>query len=265
VKSAYQIQQLVPNGFCQRPSLNNRRMGTPKAASMGGKIMNRTHMLRAILCVGASATALFGAPAAFAQDSDPLVADNEIVVTAQRREESANSIGMGIQAFSGEQLDQLHVTDVRDLSSVAPSFSVQQSYQGVPIYTLRGIGFNTINLSATSTVGSYVDEVAYPFPFMMTGPIFDLQRVEVLKGPQGTLYGRNTTAGLVDFITNRPSDEIEASLTTEFGNYQTHNLEGFFTAPINESLRDAGPDLDERVQHVQSDDRSIRPSPAYAR
>ncbi|HEX8903141.1 TonB-dependent receptor [Vitreimonas sp.] len=200
--------------------------------------MNRTHLLRAILCVSTSAAALVSAPAAFAQSSDPLVADgSEIVVTANRREETANTVGMGIQAFSGEQLDQLHVTDVRDLSSVAPSFSVQQSYQGVPIYTLRGIGFNTINLSATSTVGSYVDEVAYPFPFMMTGPIFDIQRVEVLKGPQGTLYGRNTTAGLVDFITNRPTDDIQASLTGEWGNYQTHNLEGYFSAPLSDNFR----------------------------
>jgi len=198
--------------------------------------MDRTHILRALLCVGTSAFALSAAPAALAQ-TEPEVNDSEIVVTAQRREEALNNVGMGIQAFSGEQLDQLHVTDVRDLSSVAPSFSVQQSYQGVPIYTLRGIGFNTINLSATSTVGSYVDEVAYPFPFMMTGPIFDIQRVEVLKGPQGTLYGRNTTAGLVDFITNRPTDQIEASITGEWGNYQTHNVEGFFSAPINDSLR----------------------------
>jgi len=198
--------------------------------------MDRTHILRALLCVGTSAFALSAAPAALAQ-TGPEVNDSEIVVTAQRREEALNNVGMGIQAFSGEQLDQLHVTDVRDLSSVAPSFSVQQSYQGVPIYTLRGIGFNTINLSATSTVGSYVDEVAYPFPFMMTGPIFDIQRVEVLKGPQGTLYGRNTTAGLVDFITNRPTDQIEASITGEWGNYQTHNVEGFFSAPINDSLR----------------------------
>lgn len=196
--------------------------------------MDRTHILRALLCVGTSAFALAASPAALAQQTDT---DSEIVVTAQRREETANSVGMGIQAFTGEQLEQLHVTDVRDLSSVAPSFSVQQSYQGVPIYTLRGIGFNTINLSATSTVGSYVDEVAYPFPFMMTGPIFDVQRVEVLKGPQGTLYGRNTTSGLVDFITNRPSDEVEASITSEWGNYQTHNLEGFFSAPLADNMR----------------------------
>jgi iron complex outermembrane receptor protein len=117
---------------------------------------------------------------------------------------------MPIQAFSGETLQQLRVTDPKDLSTIAPSFTVSQSYQGVPTYTLRGIGFNTINLSATSTVGTYVDEVAYAYPFMNTGPIFDLERVEVLKGPQGTLYGRNTTAGLIDFVTNKPTETRKA-------------------------------------------------------
>ncbi|MBL8544199.1 MAG: hypothetical protein JNJ63_10375, partial [Hyphomonadaceae bacterium] len=90
--------------------------------------MDRTHILRALLCVGTSAFALTASPAAFAQQAQS--DSEEIIVTAQRREETANTVGMGIQAFTGEQLDQLHVTDVRDLSSVAPSFSVQQSYQG---------------------------------------------------------------------------------------------------------------------------------------
>src|SRR5690606_9711268 len=147
-----------------------------------------------------------------------------VVVTAQRREETANSVPMPIQAVGGEVMERLHVTDTRDLSAFAPSFTVSQSYQGVPTYTLRGIGFNTINLSATSTVGTYVDEVAYAYPFMLTGPIFDLERVEVLKGPQGTLYGRNTTAGLVDFVTRKPSDVFEAGFTAELGNYETLNL-----------------------------------------
>jgi outer membrane receptor protein involved in Fe transport len=200
--------------------------------------MDRTHTLRALFCVSTSAAALVAAPA-YAQTAPAPQADNttEIIVTAQRREETANSVGMGIQAFAGEQLEQLHVTDVKDLSSVAPGFSVSQSYQGVPIYTLRGIGFNTINLSSTSTVGSYVDEVAYPFPFMMTGPIFDIARVEVLKGPQGTLYGRNTTAGLVDFITNRPTDEFEASITGEVGNYDTMNFGGYVSGPLAPNFR----------------------------
>src|SRR3546814_13339219 len=80
-----------------------------------------------------------------------------------------NDIGMAIQAVDAETLENLRVTDMRDLTAVAPSFTVSQSYQGVPTYTLRGIGFNTINLSATSTVGTYVDEVAYAYPIMNNG------------------------------------------------------------------------------------------------
>ncbi len=196
---------------------------------------------RLALTLGASALALLAALPARAQTQNQAKAEpftiETLVVTAQRREETANSVGMPIQAFSGETLQQLRVTDPKDLSAVAPSFTVSQSYQGVPTYTLRGIGFNTINLSATSTVGTYVDEVAYAYPFMNTGPIFDLERVEVLKGPQGTLYGRNTTAGLIDFVTNKPSETFEGSVTGEVGNYQTHNLEGYVSGPLARGLQ----------------------------
>src|SRR3546814_17192367 len=106
---------------------------------------------------------------------------------------------MAIQAVDAETLENLRVTDVRDLTAVAPSFTVSQSYQSVPTYTLRGIGFNTIHLSATSTVGTYVDEVAYAYPIMNTGPIMDLERVAVLKGQQGTLSGRTTRGGRTHF------------------------------------------------------------------
>jgi iron complex outermembrane receptor protein len=191
---------------------------------------------RLTLILGASALALLMANPVMAQaqsqkPDDSLTIDT-LVVTAQRREETANSIGMPIQAFSGQTLQQLRITDAKDLSTLAPSFTVSQSYQGVPTYTLRGIGFNTINLSATSAVGTYVDEVAYAYPFMNTGPIFDLERVEVLKGPQGTLYGRNTTAGLIDFVTNKPTEDFEASLTGEVGDYKTHNFEGHVSGAI---------------------------------
>ena len=199
--------------------------------------MNRTQFLRAALLAGGSlAVITFAAPAfGQAQEAPQPQADaapqrDVVVVTAQRREETVLDVPMAVQAFSGEDLEMLRVNDVKDLSAVAPSFTVSQSYQGVPIYTLRGIGFNTINLSSTSTVGTYVDEVAYAYPFMMTGPIFDLERVEVLKGPQGTLYGRNTTAGLIDFITNDPTDTFEASVTGEIGNYQTAQLSAAMSA-----------------------------------
>ncbi|MDP1630997.1 MAG: TonB-dependent receptor [Caulobacter sp.] len=172
---------------------------------------------------------------AFAQQAPAGQAQvGELVVTAQRREQALNDVGMPIQAFGAEQLEALRVTNVQDLSSVAPSFTVSRSYQGVPTYTLRGIGFNTINMSATSTVGTYVDEVAYAYPMMLTGPMFDLARVEVLKGPQGTLYGRNTTAGLINFVTQKPSTLFEARAVAEFGNYGTHNFEGMVSGPFGD-------------------------------
>jgi iron complex outermembrane recepter protein len=115
--------------------------------------------------------------------------------------------------------------------------NARTDYQGVPTYTLRGIGFNTINLSATSTVGAYWDEVAYAYPFMNTGPIFDLERVEVLKGPQGTLYGRNTTAGLIDFVTAKPSEKTEGSITADAGDYKTLNLEGMVSGPLGDRVQ----------------------------
>lgn len=193
--------------------------------------------LRGALVLGASAAAMLAATPVSAQSSGAATEVETIVVTAQRREESANTVGMGIQAIRGETLERLHVTDAKDLTTFAPSFTVSQSYQGVPTYTLRGIGFNTINMSATSTVGTYTDEVAYAYPMMNTGPIFDLERVEVLKGPQGTLYGRNTTAGLIDFVTRKPTEDFQAGLTAEVGNYKTLNFEGYVSGPLAERIQ----------------------------
>ncbi|MGH6997892.1 MAG: TonB-dependent receptor, partial [Phenylobacterium sp.] len=197
--------------------------------------------LRGLLALGVSTAALLAAEPAAAQStprsSQSATEIEAVVVTAQRREETANTVGMGIQAVTGETLEQLHVTNVKDLTAFAPSFSVSQSYQGVPTYTLRGIGFNTINMSATSTVGTYTDEVAYAYPMMNTGPIYDLERVEVLKGPQGTLYGRNTTAGLIDFVTRKPTEDFQASLTGELGNYKTRNFEGYVSGPIADRIQ----------------------------
>ena len=184
-----------------------------------------------IICAAA-----FTSPTHAAQSDAARGALEEIVVTAQRRAESINDVGMSIQAIDADSLEALRVTSVRDLTTIVPSFTVSQSYQGVPTYTLRGIGFNTINLSATSTVGTYVDEVAYAYPIMNTGPLMDLERVEVLKGPQGTLYGRNTTAGLINFITAKPTDDFQAGATAEVGNYETYNINGFISGPLTETI-----------------------------
>ncbi|TAJ42900.1 MAG: TonB-dependent receptor, partial [Chitinophagaceae bacterium] len=172
-------------------------------------------------------------PAAETEAAD----DGAIVVTAQRRAESINDVGLAIQAFSGDTLENLRVTSTEDLQAVVPSLNVSRGYQGIPIYTLRGIGFNTINLSATSTVGTYQDEVALAYPFMNSGPVYDLERVEVLKGPQGTLYGRNTTGGLVNFITAKPKfGEFSGGVAVDLGSEKTLNSEGHLNIPLGQDI-----------------------------
>ncbi|ATQ41013.1 TonB-dependent receptor [Caulobacter mirabilis] len=195
--------------------------------------MNLRTRLKGGTAVLLASAAVLSTPA-LAQETQTV---DELVVTANRREQALNDVGMAIQAFGAEQLESLRVTNVQDLSAVAPSFTVSRSYQGVPTYTLRGIGFNTINMSATSTVGTYVDEVAYAYPMMLSGPVFDLERVEVLKGPQGTLYGRNTTAGLINFVTQKPSHDFQARGVAEFGNYETYNFEGMVSGPLADNLQ----------------------------
>ncbi|MGQ7829761.1 TonB-dependent receptor [Altererythrobacter sp. Z27] len=203
--------------------------------------MTKPILSRTALFVGASIATLGMAAPAMAQDAaedeNSAETSNTIIVTANRRAEAINDVGLAIQAFTGEQLANLKVNSTEDLQVVVPSLNVSRGYQGIPIYTLRGIGFNTINLSATSTVGTYQDEVALAYPFMNSGPVYDLERVEVLKGPQGTLYGRNTTGGLVNFITAKPKfGELGGSLSVEAGTESTLNSEGYINLPIGEAV-----------------------------
>ena len=160
----------------------------------------------------------------------------EIIVTAQRREESVNKVPISITALSGDQLRDMNIRDVADLTRVVPGFTEAKSAGGTPIYTIRGIGFNTDSMSATSPVGIYVDEVAYAYPYMSTNILFDMERVEVLKGPQGTLYGRNTTGGLVNFVPAKPSDTFEAGVAVEAGNFLAYDATAYVTGPLAEGL-----------------------------
>ncbi len=174
--------------------------------------------------------------AAMAQQATDSVMLEEIIVTAQKRSESVNKVPLSIQAFSADDFAKVGVSDASGLSQITPAFNFSRSSANTPIYTVRGIGFNTPNLSSTSPVGVYVDEVAYAYPYMSNGPSFDLERVEVLKGPQGTLYGRNTTGGLVNFITAKPTRDPAMGARLELGNYQTYNLEGFVSGPVSDTV-----------------------------
>ena len=161
----------------------------------------------------------------------------EVVVTAQKREESINSIPLAVSAFTGDDLKSLGVSDTRDLGNLVPGFTYGDSGYGVPVYSIRGIGFNDPSETASSTVGIYNDEFNLPFPVFSKGGNLDLQRVEILKGPQGTLYGRNTTGGLVNYIANKPTDTLQAGITGSYANFGVIEGEGYASGPLIDGVR----------------------------
>jgi iron complex outermembrane receptor protein len=161
----------------------------------------------------------------------------EVIVTAQKREESINDVPIAISAFNGETLQAIGVTDTRDLAAITPGFTAADTGYNTPVYTLRGIGFNDSTYTATSTVGVYVDEVSLPYSIMTKGANVDVERVEILKGPQGTLYGRNTTGGAINYIAKKPTSQLEYGISAGYGSFQTADTEGYVSGPLASTLR----------------------------
>src|SRR5918994_4639161 len=119
----------------------------------------------------------------------------EIVVTAQKRADNINDVPLSIATASGAELLKRGIDNPTQLESLVPGFSYQKSSYGVPVYSLRGVGFYDTTQGVTPAVAVYVDEVPLPYSAMTRGAALDVQRVEVLKGPQGTLFGQNSTGG----------------------------------------------------------------------
>jgi len=176
--------------------------------------------------------------AAIAASSATAMQLEEVVVTAQKREQGANDVGIAINTFTGEQIRELGILSADDIAMYTPGVTVNETAAtGVPLYTIRGVGFQDYSTAASSTVGLYFDEVAMPYTVMTRGLLFDTNRVEILKGPQGDLYGRNTTAGQINFISNSPTENFEAGVTASIGSYQATDIEAFVSGPLSDSTR----------------------------
>lgn len=162
---------------------------------------------------------------------------SEIIVTATRRAEPLARVGVTVTALSAEELSVFDISQPSDLARVVTGFqAVESTTTGQPVFILRGVGFDAPSPGTTSPVGVYVDEVAYPFNYMVRGVVFDLERIEVLKGPQGTLYGRNTTGGLINFIPAKPTKDFSAGVTVGIANYESWEFGGFLSGPLTSTL-----------------------------
>ena len=170
----------------------------------------------------------------------PEIADNEIgdiIVTAQKRSESINKVGMSITAQTGDQLLQQGITSTADLAKVVPGFTFEGAVAAQPVYSIRGIGFHDSSLASGQTVAIYADEVPMPFALETIGADYDIERVEVLKGPQGTLFGQNSTGGAVNYVSAKPTSTFQAGFDGSYGRFGTSDLSGFLSGPITDTLR----------------------------
>jgi iron complex outermembrane receptor protein len=179
--------------------------------------------------------AFVAAAPALAQGAEEAGADGEIVVTAQKRAQSVRDIGINITAFGEEELRRSQATDVAALASQLTNVVATTSVN-LPAFTVRGIGLNEFASNFDSPVAIHVDEVYKSKPYMATIPFFDIQRVEALKGPQGTLFGRNTTGGSVNYYTAEPQFGTAAAMNFNFDNHGRGRIDGFVNGALSDSV-----------------------------
>jgi len=166
-----------------------------------------------------------------ATESDSSAALQEITVTAQKRSENLEDTPLAISALSGDDLQQRQVLTVESLAESVPNFDFG-IYSGNAHLALRGLGFDSINPGAEARVAYHEDGVYLSRPADVLGTYFDVDRVEVLRGPQGTLYGRNSTGGSINVITNDPTRIFKSYYRQTSGNYSQFIEEGAVSGPI---------------------------------
>jgi iron complex outermembrane recepter protein len=159
-----------------------------------------------------------------------------VTVTAERRTENIKDVPSSVSTISGEKLDVLSSSgeDVRMLSGRVPSLNIESSFgRAFPRFYIRGYGNTDFHLNASQPVSLVYDDVVQENPILKGFPVFDVDQVEVLAGPQGTLFGRNTPAGVVKFDSVRPSQTQNGYFNASYGRFGTSNVEGAFTVPIS--------------------------------
>ena len=210
-------------------------------------------VLRGILLASVALTALpsaaWGQTAAapvVTTEADTTAADAglaDIVVTAQRRSENLQRAAIAVSAVSGDALRDAGVTKPTELTSVVPSLQVAPAAGPYNLFYLRGVGNFSGNSLSDSAIAFNIDGVYVGRPSSTTGFFYDLDRVEIVKGPQGTLYGRNATGGAINVITHKPElDELGGSVSGEYGNYNAVRVDGEINVPLGDkaAIRAAG-------------------------
>ena len=161
----------------------------------------------------------------------------EIVVTAQRREEKLQDVGIAVTALGNEMLTNLNITTATDITRAVPSLKMNAYSSAQVVYNIRGVSQNDYGDQQEPPVAVYQDDSYSSSINLASFPVFDLARVEVLRGPQGTLFGRNATGGAIQFVSNKPSKEFEGYGTATYGSFNQVILEAAVSGPFTETVQ----------------------------
>jgi iron complex outermembrane receptor protein len=193
--------------------------------------------MKSIYNIGVAMSALLISQAALAQDVAAEPESGDIVVTAQRRAQSLQDVGIAVAAFGGQELKTMGATSSLEIARLTPGVHISGNVGGQNSqFTIRGVTQNDFNDAIEAPVAVYIDDGYIPNMQGQTFGLFDLERVEVLKGPQGTLFGRNATGGLVHYVVKKPSKSLEATIDGTYGRFNQVKLEGAVGGPITETV-----------------------------
>lgn len=195
--------------------------------------------MRKASLLGASALALFTSTSAFAQAGaeEAAGAEGEIVVTAQRRAETLQSVPLTVSAFNAETLERQQIKNSSDLQLTLPNVTFTKTSFTGSSFTIRGIGDLCVGVSCDAATGIHTNGSPLFGTRLFETEFFDLERIEVLRGPQGTLFGRNATSGVVNLITAQPElSRFKANAEAEYGNHNSIKLKGMVNVPVSETL-----------------------------
>lgn len=197
--------------------------------------------MRGLWLAGASLAVLMGASpaladaAAAAPNAEPSVVQT-LVVTAQRREEAIQDVPVAVSAFSADSLTKQNISGGQDLLKAIPNVNFARGNFSGYNFQIRGIGTKSVGTSADGGISVHENDVPQIVNALGDADFFDVERVEVLRGPQGTLFGRNATGGVVNVISNKPTDRYQGELTADYGNYDAKRLKGFVNIPFGDTF-----------------------------
>ncbi len=162
----------------------------------------------------------------------------EVIVTAQKREQSVMDLGLSVSVVGENEIRDRRITSVTDIPLFTPNATIKEFIPGLmPIITIRGVGLNDFNAANSPTTGVFIDEVPLSSLALLSSDYFDLARMEVAKGPQGTVYGRNATAGALNVVSANPNFEgNEGRIQVGVGDYELAEIEGMFNTALSDSI-----------------------------